>query len=190
MFPKDFIVLTENAALVKNFYVANNPNAFIELNMPSYNDDEGHVIVLNEQGSVIDEIFYKDNWHFKLISNEEGVALERINYDDTTADNSLTANIDEQAANWHSAASNVGYGTPTYKNSQYRIDAGVQGSISSSPEIISPDNDGLDDFASIDYNFPEPGYVANITIFDAAGRPVRLPTEWRERYHAGDSNHR
>ena len=173
LFPKDFIVLTENAALVKNTYVANNPNAFIELNMPSYNDDEGHVIVLNEQGAVIDEIFYKDNWHFKLISKEEGVALERINYDDTTADNILTANIDEQAANWHSAASNVGYGTPTYKNSQYRIDAGVQGSVSSSPEIISPDNDGLDDFASIDYNFPEPGYVANITIFDAAGRPVR-----------------
>ena len=173
LFPQDFIVLTENAELVKNTFVANNPNAFIEFNMPSYNDDEGHVIVLNEQGAVIDEIFYKDNWHFKLISNEEGVALERINYDDTTADNALTADIDEQAANWHSAASNVGYGTPTYKNSQYRKDAGVQGSISSSPEIISPDNDGLDDFASIDYNFPEPGYVANITIFDAAGRPVR-----------------
>jgi hypothetical protein len=173
LFPTDFIVLTEDADLVKNTYVANNPDAFIELNLPSYNDDKGNVIILNEQGAVIDEIAYKDDWHFKLITEEEGVAIERINYDDTTADNPQTFNVDEQAANWHSAATNVGYGTPTYKNSQYRIDAGVQGTITTSPEIISPDNDGMDDFASIDYNFPEPGYVANITIFDAAGRPVR-----------------
>jgi len=65
------------------------------------------------------------------------------------------------------------YGTPTYKNSQYRLDAAVKGDISVSPEIISPDNDGIDDFATIDYAFPEPGYVTTITIFDAAGRPVR-----------------
>jgi hypothetical protein len=173
LFPKDFMVLTEDAALVKKRYVANNPAAFIELNLPSYNDDKGNVIVLNEQGLVIDEIPYKEDWHFKLISDAEGVALERINYDDTTADNPQTFNTDEQAANWHSAATNVGYGTPTYRNSQYRTDAGLRGTISTSPEIISPDNDGQDDFASIEYSFPEPGYVANITIFDAAGRPVR-----------------
>lgn len=173
LFPKDYMVLTENASLIKSTYVANNPDAFIELNMPSFNDDESHVILLNEQGAVVDEIFYKDNWHFALISNEEGVALERINYDDTTADNPATLNVDEQAANWHSAATNVGYGTPTYKNSQFRIDAGVQGTITVTPEIMSPDNDGQDDFATINFSFPEPGYVANITIFDAAGRPVR-----------------
>ena len=174
LFPQDFMVVTENAALVKNAYVANNPDAFIEVNMPSYNDDAGNVILLNEQGSIVDEIAYKDDWHFKLIGDEEGVALERINYDDTTADNPQTFNINEQAANWHSAASNVGYGTPTYKNSQYRVDAGVQGTITVSPEIVSPDNDGMDDFVTIEYNFPDPGYVANITIFDGAGRPVRF----------------
>lgn len=49
----------------------------------------------------------------------------------------------------------------------------MQGEITLSPEIISPDNDGMDDFATINYQFPETGYVANITIFDGAGRPVR-----------------
>ncbi|MEI9935352.1 MAG: hypothetical protein WDM71_11015 [Ferruginibacter sp.] len=43
------------------------------------------------------------------------------------------------------------------------------GEITVSPEIFSPDNDGVDDFATINYNFPEPGYVANITIFDCFG---------------------
>lgn len=173
LFPKEYMVLTQNAALVKTNYVSNNPDAFIELNMPSFNDDEGNVILLNEQGTVLDEIAYKEDWHFKLITEKEGVSLERINYEDTTTDNVQTLHINEQAANWHSAATNVGYGTPTYKNSQYRIDAGLQGTIAVSPEIISPDNDGKDDFATIDFNFPEAGYVANITIFDGLGRPLR-----------------
>jgi len=49
----------------------------------------------------------------------------------------------------------------------------LQGEIKISPEIVSPDNDGQDDFATVEYSFPEPGYMAGIVIFDAAGRPVR-----------------
>jgi CHU_C Type IX secretion signal domain len=107
-------------------------------------------------------VVYDSKWNFALISNEEAVSLERINADAASVQ-----------SNFHSAASSVGYGTPTYKNSQNRIDATVQGDITTSPAIVSPDNDGLDDFATIQYNFPEPGYVANITIFDASGRAVR-----------------
>jgi len=163
-FPQDFIVVTSDKDIVLRDYIANNTDAFIEISsMPSFNDDEGNVIIINEQGNIVDEVSYSEKWHFKLISDNEGVALERISYD--------AASIDP--TNWHSAATNVGYGTPTYKNSQYRIDATVQGEITLAPEIISPDNDGMDDFATIGYVFPEPGYVTNITIFDAVGRPVR-----------------
>ena len=163
-FPKDFMVVTESKSLVLNDYVANDPEAFIEIgSMPSYNDDKSNVIILNEQGNIIDEVAYSDKWHFKLISNDEGVSLERIDYDA----------VSQNEQNWHSAATSVGYGTPTYKNSQYRIDAGVQGEITVTPDIVSPDNDGTDDFATINYRFPEPGYVANITIFDGSGRPAK-----------------
>jgi hypothetical protein len=41
------------------------------------------------------------------------------------------------------------------------------------PAVFSPDNDGQDDLAVIRYNFPGPGYIINVTIFDAEGRPVR-----------------
>jgi Lamin Tail Domain/Bacterial Ig-like domain len=164
LFPGDFLVLTEDPALVKAQYIFQNPDAFIAVSsMPSYNDDEGDVIILNQQGKITDELKYSEKWHFKLIDNREGVALERIDYNAAT----------QQAENWHSAATSVGYGTPTYKNSQYRIDAGVQGEVTLTPEIVSPDNDGLDDFATVGYSFAEQGYIANITIFDAAGRPVR-----------------
>ena len=61
--------------------------------MPSFNDDEGHVIILNAQGNIIDELKYDEKWHFKLIDNREGVALESIDY------HAPTQNQD----NWHSA---------------------------------------------------------------------------------------
>lgn len=163
LFPQDFMVVTNKKSLVLADYVANNPSAFIEVTMPSFNDDEGNVILLNEQGNIIDQVSYKDDWHFKLLHDDEGVSLERIDYNAPS----------QNEQNWHSAATNVGYGTPTYKNSQYRADAGVQGEITVTPEIVSPDNDGQDDFATISYRFPEPGYVANISIFDAVGRPVK-----------------
>lgn len=163
LFPQDFIVVTSDASIVKRDFITKNPDAFVEVSMPSFNDDKSNVIILNEQGKIVDELLYSDKWHFKLIRNKEAVALERIDYDAPT----------QNQDNWHSAATSVGYGTPTYKNSQYRLDLQVQGDIAVSPEIVSPDNDGMDDFATIDYNFPTPGYVANVTIFDANGRPVR-----------------
>ena len=164
LFPQDFMVITEEVSKVKSTYITGNMDAFIEVvNLPAFNDDKGTVIILNTQTEIMDELTYNEKWHFKLIDNPEGVSLERIDYKAPT----------QSSDNWHSAATSVGYGTPTYKNSQYRINDGVQGTIKLSPEIVSPDNDGQDDFATIEYNFPEPGYVANITIFNSAGRTVR-----------------
>lgn len=163
LFPKEFMVLTSDILAVKNQYITTNPDAFINLsNMPSFPDDMGNVTILNNQGAIIDEVKYTDKWHFPLIANTEGVSLERIDYSTPSLQSSF-----------HSAATSSGYGTPGYKNSQYRINEEAQGTISVSPDIFSPDNDGTDDFATVNYNFPSPGYVANITIFDATGHAVR-----------------
>ena len=163
LFPGDFLVVSEDSKIVMQQYMTTNPDAFIQVSsMPSFSDDKGNVIILNMQGNIVDEVAYSDKWHFALISNTEGVSLERIDYNAPSVQN-----------NFHSSATSIGYGTPGYKNSQYRIDAQAQGEIIITPEIFSPDNDGIDDFATISYSFPSPGYVANITIFDASGRPVR-----------------
>ena len=61
----------------------------------------------------------------------------------------------------------------TAKYSQYKLSQSINATIEISPKVFSPDNDGRDDIATIQYQITEPGYVANITIFDAAGRPVR-----------------
>lgn len=164
IFPGDHIVVTEDADNLSQHYLVKSPDHVLVISSPpSFPDDEGTVVALNFQGGVVDEVRYKKDWHFKLIDNPEGVSLERID----------PHSLSQDAANWHSAASTAGYGTPTYMNSQYKLLNAIDARIETSPKIFSPDNDGRDDFATIQYAVTEPGYVANITIFDAAGRPVR-----------------
>lgn len=163
MFPGEYLVLSEDETIVKRKFTAKNLSAFINIPMPSYPDDKGNVVLSDNGGLIIDELAYDDKWHFALINNSEGVALERID------PNAATQNKD----NWHSAAKDVGYGTPTYQNSQFRLDLQVQGDVTVTPEAFSPDNDGNDDFLTINYRFAETGYVMNITVYDAAGRAVK-----------------
>jgi hypothetical protein len=164
IFPADYVAVTDNGTNVQQEYDVKNPAALFTISsMPSYNNDKSNVVLLNTQGSVVDELAYTDKWHFKLIDNKDGIALERINPNGVT----------QSENNWTSASKNSGYGTPTYQNSQFRQDLQVQGEVTVSPEVFSPDNDGFNDFLIINYQFPETGYVANITIFDAAGRPIR-----------------
>ena len=165
IYPGDYIVITEDAASLQKSYLVKNPKQVLVISsLPSYPDDAGDVIITNMQGDIVDEVKYDKDWHFKLIDNDEGVSLERID----------PAGPSQDASNWHSAASTEGYGTPTYINSQYKQTQAADATIEVSPKVFSPDNDGHDDIATIQYKVSEPGYVANITIFDAAGRPVRV----------------
>lgn len=164
IFPGDYIVVTEDAENLALNYLVQKPEAILTLSsLPSFPDDEGFVLLLNQQGAVVDEVNYLDDWHFKLIDDAEGVSLERIDPEGAS----------QNADNWHSAASTAGFGTPGYINSQFKNLQSIGATIEVTPKIFSPDNDGFNDIATIQYNVTEPGYVANITIFDAAGRPVR-----------------
>jgi hypothetical protein len=165
LFPGDYFVLSSSGDIVKQQYFAKNPDNFIDVaSFPAYANDKGDVVLLNAQGSIVDELKYDEKWHFSLISNDEGISLERIDYNKPTQDKN----------NWTSAASTVGFGTPSYQNSQFKTDAGLQGEVTITPKVFSPDNDGFDDFTILSYKLTDPTFVGNITIFDAAGRPVRV----------------
>ena len=132
LFPKDFMVLTSDPVAVKSQYITTNPDAFITLSStPSFPDDLGDVIVLNNQGKIVDGVKYSDKWHFPLISNTGGVSLERIEYEAAS-----------ERGNFHSAATSVGYGTPGYKDSQKGLSEDVSVTNKSYTRYFSPDNDG------------------------------------------------
>ena len=164
IFPGDYYVITENKLSLEKEYLVKNPDAIIELtSLPSFPDDKGQVVLTNSAGTVIDELNYSADWQFPLISDPQGVALERIDPYGKT----------QEKDNWHSASTTSGYGTPTYANSQFKEMQSVKGELVFSSNVFSPDNDGINDFLTISYNLEEPGYMANMYIFDPMGRMVR-----------------
>jgi hypothetical protein len=163
-FPGECLALSTDLFRTKRDYFSTQPDHILyTTSLPSFNDDEGNVILLNHQGKVLDWLHYDDNWQFPLLDETEGVSLERIHADGLTQD----------SGNWHSAASTVGYGTPGYRNSQNSDQNIAAGTIRVSPPVISPDNDGRDDIGIINYTFPTPGYKATMIIYDVLGRPVK-----------------
>lgn len=164
MFPGEIVVLTEDREDVLRDYTVENPANLFLADLPSYNNDAGEV-VLTIGGVTIDSFAYSEDLHFELLRDENGVALERIDPDAPT----------NAAGNWHSAASLVGYGTPTAENSQLmptEVPAVADFFTIENPRV-SPDEDGFEDVLVINYKFDEPGYTANIQIFDAQGRLVK-----------------
>lgn len=162
LFLKDnFLVLTKNSSKVQEQYYTSHPENFLDMaSFPVYSNEEGSVILSGSNNVVVDAFTYNENMHHPLLNSVDGVSLERISYDRPTYDNT----------NWHSASSEVGFATPGYKNSQHVDDQEIDDEVSVDPEIFSPDNDGYNDVLYIHYKFDQPGYKANISIFDAQGR--------------------
>jgi hypothetical protein len=167
-FPGDYVVLSANPDAVKETYMTTNPSGFVKTpGMPRMTNANGILVFASKSLDVIDKFVYEEDMHIPLLTNYKGVALERVNYNLPTQDRS----------NWHSAAQSAGFGTPGYRNSQYSPDITAgRGSIEVHPEVFSPDGDGTDDLLSIAYAFDEPGFIANVRIFDSRGRLIRLLT--------------
>ena len=162
LLPEHYLLITEDAVYVQGEYPNAVTGSFIETAMPSYNNGEGSVVLLDNLQNVLDRFDYDDDLHFDLLVDIEGVSLERID----------PARDSNDPSNWHSAAETENFGTPGYENSQYAI--GVSnGEMNIEPAIFSPDNDGYQDVLTITYAFGQQGTVGTLRIHDLAGRPIR-----------------
>jgi hypothetical protein len=164
IFPSQYLALTSDPGMVKSQFYTEDPAAFLKMpSFPSYNNDQGTVLLMNKDGSVIDMMNYSEEMHFLMLLSYDGVALERISPERPGTDPS----------NWHSAAETAGFGTPGYRNSQYLETSEASSSLSIQPEVFSPDGDGRDDNLGIVYHFDFPGKLITVLIFNADGRLVR-----------------
>lgn len=139
----------------------------IDQRLPSLPDDMGNISLEAPDGSTLDSFDYNEDQHSALIGDEDGVSLERIN----------PKGITQSDGNWFSAASRVGFATPTRVNSQRRdVVAPAEGNdfFFLDEDIVSPDGDGFQDVLLINYEAPTPGWNARIRIFDANGRLVKV----------------
>ncbi|MDO7854470.1 lamin tail domain-containing protein [Hymenobacter convexus] len=124
--------------------------------------DASTALLFNATGIEIDRFAYSKTMHLSLLASQEGVSLERIR----------AAGL-SNGSNFHSAASAVGYATPGRPNSQAQDAVGGDQEWAVAPEVFTPDDDGQQDFATLNYHLDQPGYAATVTVYDALGRLTR-----------------
>ncbi|MEQ9402594.1 MAG: lamin tail domain-containing protein [Cyclobacteriaceae bacterium] len=167
--PGEFLVFTTDPAVLLSNYPQGNSDRFFEMaSLPTYANDTGNVVLLNDLGAVMEIFHYEDDYHYALLESTDGVSLERISYDVDVND----------ADNWRSASSTQGFATPGYANSQSLMITSPSGNVQAEPKVFIPGNSGSGrDFTTINYQFDQPGKFANVTIFDQTGRLVKNVAE-------------
>jgi hypothetical protein len=167
LFPEEYLVLTPSQKGVCGFYTCRGNGKWIEMsNFVPLSDETDNVLLMNQAGAVIDSVGYDEKRHESAIQNPAGVSFERVNPDRPSDD----------PDNWHSSASDAGYATPGYRNSQFREISDEKASATcfwTDTQSFTPDNDGVDDVLPIRYKMPENGYSVTVTVFDGVGRRVR-----------------
>lgn len=161
-----YVVTTDPVAVQSQYTVAYPSRLCSQESMPTYPNTSGTVMVTLADSTVIDRLDYTDAMHNPLLRTEKGIALERASMQRPTQD------VD----NWHSAASAVGYGTPTGPNSQALTTLVADNDIVTSGDLLSPDGDGYQDQWTLTYTLTQSGLVGNVTIYDAHRRLIRQLT--------------
>ncbi len=160
-----FVATTDRAWVLRNYQVAT-PSLLIEVpSLPSLANDEGTVLVALKDSTVIDRFDYSEKMHNPLLRNREGVALERQSYSCPTQDE----------ANWSSASSLCGYGTPTAANSQSTEHLFIYDDFVAESPTFTPDGDGIDDEFVVHYTLSDPTLLCNVMVFDPQGRDICYP---------------
>jgi hypothetical protein len=162
--PGDIIAFTEDPALLLAYFPKGNALAIRETPeaLPAWapEPDQAGVWLYDGRFRPIDSMWVLEGMIFPMIDEQRGVSLERVDADAPS----------DWAQNWQSAAGAVGYATPGLPNSQERPDAPREADgWQAWPPVFSPDGDGYQDLALLQYAGEKPGSVANILIFDARG---------------------
>jgi len=156
----DFMIMASDSSLFTQFPSLHGKNVSIHSSLSLSNSGED-LILVDLTGNAIDSVHYAPWWHLKNLSSS-GHSLERINP-------AIQANDDR---NWSSSVDRNG-STPGKHNSIYTASVSFGSSLALSPNPFSPDQDGFEDFLSINYSLPTNSATIRIRIYDVTGRLIR-----------------
>lgn len=166
--PAEYLALTPDPSILIIDYPNGDADQMLTMSsFPSLSDAEDSVILINNQGVVIDQMEYQDDYHFNLLDDDEGVSLERVSFE------AESTNPDS----WKSAASTVGFATPAVVNSQFRATQQSTATVSIEPRVFVPDNTGMNDYTTITYLLSQSGNFANVHIYSTNGVLVKTLAE-------------
>lgn len=165
IFPGECIAFTTNPEALSIAYLTQFPDQLLRVNsLPSMPNDKGSILLLDDQGEIIDEVGYSEKWHHPLLRDASGVSLERI----------FPRGNSNSPENWQSASSASGFATPGYTNSQSNPEATDEKTYSLPYTLFTPNLDGERDLLFVHYELEEEGWIASVRIFHPEGWPVRI----------------
>jgi hypothetical protein len=121
------------------------------------------ICLIDLLGNKIDSVKYSPDWHNRFINESRNRSLERINP-------AIKSNDEE---NWSTSVDPFG-STPCRPNSILTLIIPSESKLSILPNPFSPDNDGHEDFAIIEYSLTKNISLVRIRIYDSIGRLVRV----------------
>ncbi|ETK04906.1 hypothetical protein T229_06460 [Tannerella sp. oral taxon BU063 isolate Cell 5] len=159
--PGDYLVLTSDPNGVTSLIRTPALDVIRRFKLPALNNQGATIVLLRTADStVVDEVTYSAKWHSSAVKIRRGVALERISPDGSS----------QEAANWTSASSETGYGTPGYKNSQSGTSSQIEeGATISEPEYNASTRDYL-----IRYRMDKPDYRCQMAVYSSNGQKVAV----------------
>ncbi|WP_208129671.1 lamin tail domain-containing protein [Hymenobacter sp. BT559] len=162
--PGKLVALTSDVGILQAQYpTSSEPAALLAVaGFPALDNSAGTISIYNASGAELDHYAYDKSQQLSLLSAQVGVSLERIRAQGPSA-----------ASNFHSAASTVNFATPGRPNSQAQDAVGNGQELSMAPELFTPDDDGQQDFTTLNYQLDQPGYVGSVTVYDALGQLTR-----------------
>jgi len=161
--PFDYLVLTTDVKKLAEQYPQGRKERFLEMALPSYPIRSGTVVLLDPEERWEEKLDYDEDMHHGFLRDVKGISLERYSV--------LSSGNDPE--NWHSAAAQVGYASPGYKNSQVYDSPSQDFGLHISPEVFVPLAAGEQPFTTISYKMDRPGFQATLRIFSATGIPIR-----------------
>lgn len=162
--PGAYLVVASCVPHLREAYGVDRSGRWLEVeDLPVLKNSGGTLYITDRSGGVVDRVDYSEEQHMDLLNDSKGVSLERISIQRPGS----------EAANWHSAASIVGYATPGEENSQVAELPLQEKMLSVEPEVFSPDNDGYQDLLNIRVSTQSLGWVIRLWISDLTGRLTR-----------------
>ena len=164
MAPGQLVALTSDPNILQAQYPSSaDPAALLAVaGFPALDNSAGTVVISSAAGIEIDRYAYNKSQQLTLLSTQAGVSLERIRASGPSA-----------TSNFHSAAGTANYATPGRANSQAQDAVGNGQELAMAPELFTPDDDGQQDFTTLNYQLDQPGYVGTVTVYDALGQLTR-----------------
>jgi len=158
LFPDQYFILAADSSIIHNYPdVESIAISIIDKKDLGLNQEGERLFLKDICGVIIDSVHYLPIFHNKHIPVTKNRSLEKIN---------SKANLNY---NWSTSANKYG-ATPGFCNSVNTRNEVTGKNISVSPNPFSPDNDGYEDFAMINYSFDQPVSVIRIKVFDSQGR--------------------